>query len=395
MFEYKRRANETDEELLYRLGNAREQEGLTWRELGAIMNELTGQEYTESKWRKQYQAFIRMFDANQSKLVDDEYLDEITIQKQELQKAKYKFFDERNALNKLLRDRSRQEELNEIITNAILNGNLPKYERKPHTPTHSGDNDMFVSLNDIHYGATVSNAWNEYNSEIAFDRMEKYAFEIVELQKRTRSQNCIVWCNGDEISGAIHKTIQLSNKENVIEQIMGVSELISRFLVTLSENFEKVIFCSVAGNHSRLDANKENAPKGERADDLIGWYLKARLQNITNVDFDSCVMIDDTFYKIESRGKIFIGCHGDYDSNMNKILVLERMLNEPVYGILTAHLHHNKFDNTQGIYLFMGGSFQGMDDYCVEKRILGKAEQMVFTLTENGISGIYPIVLQD
>lgn len=395
MFEYRRLENETDEELLYRLGNLREQEGWTWQTLGNIMNKLTGQEYTESKWRKQYQAFQKMFTANHSQLVDEEYLDEITTQKFELQKAKYKFFDERNALNKLLRDRSRQEELNEIIINAINKGNLPKYNHKPHISIQNSDNDMFVSLNDIHYGATVSNAWNEYNSEVAFDRMEKYAFEILNLQAHTHSQNCIVWCNGDEISGAIHKTIQITNKENVIEQVIGVSELIGRFLITLSENFEKVIFCSVAGNHSRLDANKKDALKGERADDLIGWYLKARLQNFSNIDFDSCKMIDDTFYKIEARGKIFIGCHGDYDSNMNKILVLEKMLNEPVYGVLTAHLHHNKFDNTQGIYLFMGGSFQGMDDYCVEKRILGKAEQLVFTLADNGVKGIYPIVLQD
>ena len=394
MFKYTRLPNETDEELLYRLGNIREQEGWTWYDLRDIMNDITGQGYTESKWRKQYQAFIKMFNANQTQLGDEKYLDEIAIQKFELQKAKYKFFDERNALNKMLRDRARQEELNEIITDAVNKGNLPEFKNRKNYQCVHENNDMFVSLNDIHYGATISNAWNEYNSDIAFDRMEKYAFDIVELQGKTKSQNCIVWCNGDEISGAIHKTIQITNKENVIEQITGVSELISRFLVTLAGSFEKVIFCSVAGNHSRLDSKKD-ALKGERADDLIEWYLRARLQTFDNIDFDSCVKIDDTFYKINARGKTFIGCHGDYDNNMNKILVLEKMLNEPVYGILTAHLHHNKFDNNQGIYLFMGGSFQGMDDYCVEKRILGKAEQLAFTLTENGISGIYPIVLQN
>ena len=395
MIAYKRLDNETDEELLFRLGNNREKDGLTWQQLANIMNDLTGQEYTESKWRKQYQSFLKMFNANHQSLVGDEYLDEITEQRQELQKAKYRFYDERNALNKLLRDRSRQEELNDIIVRVINESNLPEFKMGKHTAIYANaDNDMFVSLNDIHYGAVVSNYWNEYNSDIAYDRMVRYTTEIIELQKCTHSRNCIVWCNGDEISGAIHKTIQITNKENVIEQVIGVSELISNFLVELANNFEKVVFCSVAGNHSRLD-KKEDSPKGERADDLVQWYLRARLQNFKNIDFDSCEKIDDTFYKIVVRGKTFIGCHGDYDKNLSKFLTLEKMLSEPVFGILTAHLHHNKYDNTQNIHLFMGGSFQGMDDYCVERRILGKAEQLVFTINDNGLTGLYPIVLQD
>lgn len=394
MFDYKRLGNETDEELLYRLGNMRIAEEWTWQDLANIMNKMTGQEYTESKYRKQYQTFVKMFEANQKQLVNEEYLDEITAQKHELQKQKYRFFDERNALNKLLRDRSRQEELNEIITRAIKEGDLPTFNKDNYINLANSDNDMFVSLNDIHYGAMVTNAWNVYNPEIAFRRMERYTKEVIELQKITNSRNCIVWCNGDEISGSIHKTIQISNKENVIQQVIGVSELISNFLSELSGYFNKVIFCSVAGNHSRLDT-KENSPKGERADDLIHWYLRARLQNYANIDFDSCQKIDDTFYTIKSRGKTFIGCHGDYDNNISHFLTLEKMLNEPVFGVLTAHLHHNKFDNMQNINLFMGGSFQGMDDYCVEKRIIGKAEQLVFTLTDTGVKGIYPIVLQD
>ena len=37
----------------------------------------------------------------------------------ELKKEQQKFYDQRNAFNKLVRERSRQEELNEIIINAI------------------------------------------------------------------------------------------------------------------------------------------------------------------------------------------------------------------------------------------------------------------------------------
>ena len=43
-----------------------------------------------------------------------------------------------------------------------------------------------------------------------------------------------------------------------------------------------MFFVSVSGNHSRLDT-KENAPLDERLDDLIEWYLGARLQNFDNI----------------------------------------------------------------------------------------------------------------
>ena len=66
-----------------------------------ILNELLGTEYTESKFRKQRQAFDKMLAANQSKFVDsDAQLKEIEIQKRELERKKIQFRDERNAWQK-------------------------------------------------------------------------------------------------------------------------------------------------------------------------------------------------------------------------------------------------------------------------------------------------------
>ncbi len=42
----------------------------------------------------------------------------------------------------------------------------------------------------------------------------------------------------------------------------------------------------------------------------------------------------------------------------------------------------------------MAGSFLGMDDYCVQKRIVGRAEQMVCVCDENGVRCSYGIPLQ-
>lgn len=325
---------------------------------------------------------------------DEDKLSVLDSKRFELQKERQKFFDQRNALNKLLRERSRQEELNEILTEAVMSGNLPQlsYQRVEIEPT---DNDLLVSLNDIHYGANVQNYWNTYNSDVCREMMCRYLDRIIAIGETHRSENCIVWANGDEISGNIHQSITVTNKENVIEQIKGVSELIAEFLAELSKHFRQVVFVSVAGNHSRIDPNKDRALVSERLDDLVEWYLGARLQNFENVQIGiGSEKVDDTMYLIDIRGKTYCGVHGDFDGSASKVQSLQTMARKPLYAVLSGHLHHNKMDEVQGVKTIMAGSFLGMDDYCVQKRIVGRAEQMVCVCDADGVRCSYGIPLQ-
>ena len=311
----------------------------------------------------------------------------------ELQIERQKFFDQRNAFNKLLRERSRQEELNKILAEAIQSGSLPRlnYSRVEVEPS---DNDLLVSLNDIHYGANVQNYWNTYNSDICREMMCRYLDRIISIGETHSSENCIVWANGDEISGNIHQSIAVTNKENVIEQIKGVSELIAEFLAELSRHFRNVTFVSVAGNHSRIEQNKDKALVSERLDDLVEWYLGARLQNFENITIGGGEKIDNTMYLVDIRGKTYCGVHGDFDGSTSKVQSLQTMAGRPLYAVLTGHLHHNKMDEVQGVKTVMAGSFLGMDDYCVQKRIYGKAEQMVCVCDNSGIRCSYDIPLK-
>lgn len=322
-------------------------------------------------------------------------MSEFDRKKIELQAERQKFYDQRNAFNKLVRERSRQEELNEILVKSIQEGDLPRldYEFDPYGVVAQSDNDLLVSLNDIHYGATVENYWNTYNSDICREMMCRYLDRIIQIARTHFSQNCIVWANGDEISGNIHKSITVTNKENVIEQIKGVSELIAEFIAELSKHFATVTFVSVAGNHSRLDPNKDNALVSERLDDLIEWYLAARLQSFENVVIGGGEKVDETMYLIDVRGKTYCGVHGDFDGSPSKIQALQTMARKPLYAVLSGHLHHCKIDDVHGIRTIMAGSFLGMDDYCVQKRIYGRPEQMVCVCDETGVRCSYNVSL--
>lgn len=356
-----------------------------------------GKQYSSDVARRMFygsKATLDMIAGESASNIDDSsILSEIDEKTIELRKERQKFYDQRNAFNKIVRDRARQEELNELITNEIHSGNLPAlhYER---TIVEPGSNDLLVSLNDIHYGACHSNYWGQYDSSIAKDMIIHYLDRIIQIAETHQSENCIIWENGDAISGAIHRSIQITNKENVIEQIMGVSELIAEFIAELSKYFKTVKFVSVSGNHSRIDANKDNSLVAERLDDIIEWYVKARLQHFENVEIGAGEKIDSTMYLVNIRGKNYCGCHGDFDGSASKVQSLQTMVGKPLYAVLSGHLHHNKVDEVQGVKTIMAGSFLGMDDYCIQKRIYGKPEQMVCVCDESGVLCHYDIPLQ-
>lgn len=325
------------------------------------------------------------------KITNNDLAQELESKRIELQKERQRFFDQRVAFNKSVRERAREEELNDIIVREIQSGCLPSLDYEPSSIAPS-DNDLLVSLNDIHYGACVDNYWCKYDSSICTTMMRNYLDKIIAISQMHHSENCIVWANGDMISGNIHYAIAVSNKENLIEQVIGVSEVIAEFLAALSSHFKEVRFVSVAGNHSRID-QKDRAIMQERLDDLIEWYLRARMQSVANVVVGYGEKIDTTMYVIKVRGKNYVGVHGDYDLSPSNIQTLPSMVGRPVYAVLLGHLHHSATNCIQGIRTVMAGSFLGMDDYCVSKRIYGEPEQTVCVCNADGIYCIYNVPL--
>ena len=97
---YKRFDGETEEELILRICENKEQIG-SWEDVAPVINKLTGNDFGESTYRKKYQSFKKMLEANQAKFVDSsEQLEEIRLAQRELERSKIQFRDERNAWQK-------------------------------------------------------------------------------------------------------------------------------------------------------------------------------------------------------------------------------------------------------------------------------------------------------
>lgn len=395
-----RNENENEEQYLWRIGNAKDNGliDLDWSEIADIMNKefrSDESEYrAESAYRKPYQQAKKFFNANVFKTTGDQYIDEVRSATQDLKKERQKVNDERAALNKKIREAARGESDYEMLESLIReNGRttLPNVTGNYYT---SG-NDMFVSLSDFHIGLTVCNAFGQYDSDIAECRLHKYAEEIIKIRDSSDAENCYVGLLGDMISGEIHLTTQLENRENLTQQVQKSAELIAAFVYELSKHFRNVYVNSIAGNHSRTTF-KDNCKRDNRLDDLIPWYIEAKLSHIDNIKFLCSQNYDPTIGRVVIRGNEYIMVHGDYDSfDQHGLSKLMLMIGHKPTGIFYGHMHHCSYDSIADVDLVRSGSFSGaIDDYTVSKRISGRPQQMVCIINDRGIESFYPVSLE-
>lgn len=326
---------------------------------------------------------------------DDEYFKKLRLEKQEIQKEKRKLYDERLDINRRLREESRLETTIEKIDNmlnSIANTRYITYDKSLFIKY--SDNDMIVCLSDLHLGASYYSYDGCYDSKIAKDRLNQYLSEIVDIQKTHSAENCVVLLLGDLISGNIHSTISVTNKENVIEQVKLACEYISDFIYELGKHFNNVEVRGVSGNHSRIKEKKEDALLGERLDSLIIWFIKSMLKNADNVTvYDED--IDDTMSIFFIRDKSYFGVHGDFDTMSDaSIAKLALWAKFTPYCVLCGHKHFPAMTDVSGIKVVQSGSLGGSgDEYTRQKRLTGKPSQTVLVVNNRGIKCCYPIEL--
>lgn len=390
---FKRLENEDENAYIWRVCDNKDLIG-TWQDVCSLLNEELHHDYNESWYRKMYQSFMMVFDSIKDKYFDNEQLKQMEQKKQEIIKERYRLNDERTAYNRALRNDARLDARLDMLEQKITEFGRISFPDVNNIHTGVNDNDLLVLLSDLHIGQTFKSFNGEYNTKIAQTRMGQYLKKIIEIGKQYNSDKCYVSLQGDLISNSIHKSIAITNQENVIQQIKFASELITAFIYELSHAFNRVIVTSVSGNHSRLD-KKEDALKDERLDDLVIWYMDAALKNVNNVDIITNNP-DTTFAVMDIRGKKYINVHGDYDAfSKNGVASLSMMLGFFPYAITFGHLHTCAMSDESGIKIIRGGSLAGSgDDYTIEKRLTGKASQMVCVCTDKGIES-YNVVELD
>lgn len=360
----------------------------TWGQIAAIINEQVSGErkpLDESTYRKRFKRY--KLESRRETIA--QIPNGIIV---DAQKEKIRQLDIRSSYLRALRRDARKDELLQIFEKTIQR--LQPINDTRIEADIQQQKMMYVMLSDIHYGLSFTSGYSDYNSKIAISRTMHYADKIISVAQQNDIKD---WCHvslmGDLISGGIHQSIRIENQQDVVEQIVGVSQLVSAFIEKLACYFNKVTVTSVSGNHSRIQFDLGNSLRKERLDCLIPWYCKTKLSQYRNVifeenEYDSTVSVTDVF------GNTVVSVHGDLDPNLKTSAArLSDFIGKRIDFLLAGHLHVSQLRYQDTVYIRNGAVVTGGDEYTTKKRLFAPATQTCLILSSDGLEALYPIRL--
>lgn len=392
--EYTRKDGESDEQLIFRVCSDKDKIG-TWFDVAKILNKIMDTNYSESKFRKRFQDFQKTMDANQHMLFDDDnYVKEIRLAKQELQKEKIKLSDERVEFNRQVREQARKESFEDMIKRILVENVQPiEFNRSFEHEMSIGEDgkDLLVHITDIHTGIEINEFNNQFNEKVLKDRIEYYTNKILDIAECQKAENCYIVVS-EILSGIIHNNLRLQNNMDLMEQFKYISDLLSEMFITLSGKLNIVHIYTVEGNHSRIVQNKEDSLQGENFDILLPFYLKARLQNYSNIIIhENDVCKDIAMFTV--RGNLIMASHGDKDSPSSVVQNFTMMFGKKPDIVMLGHRHVNSMETVYDTKVIQSGCISGNDEYALSIRKTNKPEQMVSVVNAYGIVCLYDIQL--
>jgi hypothetical protein len=296
-----------------------------------------------------------------------ELLNELTLQKQELQKEKIKIQTEKLGLNQMLREEARYELFIEHALNAI--DQIREFE----IPERIIDNSpisqsgvLFVA--DPHYSKELTikglhgEILNQYSVEIFEQRMWRLLDKTVLICEKENFKNITVMNLGDELEGILRISALMTLKYGLVDSTINYAYFMAGWLNELSK-YVTIDYYATAGNHTdvRLLTGKKGDFPNENLSKIIHTLIKQILINNPNVKVHENE-IDKIFINIQ--GYNLLGLHGEEKNIQQAIRDYSFMYNEDISYLASGHKHHA---NSVNLGLLKGsigvGSIIGIDDY--------------------------------
>jgi hypothetical protein len=391
----KRRENETIEEYQIRLslGLLNKEVGYEDVEWEDIKELLQSEKHRDTLRREGYG--IRIYDEYMKtklpEMIAQEEYEKILTEQLKIKKEKVKLRDERNLINTQIRNLARQESLSDILEEKMKELNMqPRMINDEYKSRVTSNRDMVCLISDIHYGIKTTNALSPYDSDICKQKMNYLINKTIAFSLENDVDKLYLMILGDEISGLIHNTTRLEQREDVISQVIEVSELLYESIVKLANNLPFVVVGLAQGNHSRVMADKKDSLEQENFTRLIKEFLKLRLANISNVLLLEN-KFDESIIELNIRGYNVIGLHGQND-RLNNLSRLIEMFDKKIDYICLGHYHQSKEFENNKTDVIVNGCFSG-DDYSKRLRLYNKPIQKLLLFDDTGKIATYNINL--
>lgn len=292
----------------------------------------------------------------------EEMVKRLQSKKDEEYKERVRLQDARREYNKELRAEARYENLVNIMKDClsdVVTSNIEFGKKHLHIENKKSKYAILM-LSDWHYGALCDSQWNYYDTNVAKERAEQLVAKTQSYILSLGITDLIVEINGDMCEGMINIGNRVASEESVVEQIINVSKLLSKCILSLKPYVNSIKVVTTLGNHGRLTPNrKEQADERENFEMLIPEFLRLTLGDdipiVTSQGLD--------FVKYEFDDKVICLSHGHHDKTKSAIDNMIRVYKVVPDEIHLGHWHHMSDLNDSNIHVVVNGSIKGVDDF--------------------------------
>lgn len=259
--------------------------------------------------------------------------------------------------------------------------NLDKRERYvPEVSLNPLKKEVWLQMiSDFHYGLCVKpveiGGMSEYNSKVAKTELNYLLSKTCRILEYypNRPDTLVIAFLGDMIDNAIMRDNQMASIEfQVTDQIMGVVELFTDYIISLSKYFTNIKCFGVYGNHGRITKDIRGAHPKDNFDRIVYWSIQERLRGLENISFEfteaqhMLIEVEEWRFWLEHgdtvRSWVGIPFYGAKREKNNIGDMLSKFSEKADY-MLVGHFHNDaEFEN-----IYINGSFVGGDIFSIGK----------------------------
>ena len=339
--DFKRYDGETEEQLLYRIGQRKEEIG-TWNEICEILNSILGHDYSPSTYRKKFTAFKKMLEANEDVITcESKQIENLESLKNEIKTERVKLQTLNLERNRLNREDARQELFYEQIGQYIQSKNVEKF--KPAYEPRNKNMKYLLGIADIHANAKWKTNTNEYSMQIVEDRLKRLLAETIKFIQEKQLDELNIVLLGDLIDGCLRMSNLQTMDSTVAKSVADISDMLIGFLEVLVDktHIHINLFDVVYSNHS-MPRFLQNYDIREDLGYTINRYIRTGLRNNKNIDIysplDGDICLDFKIWDFD-----IIGFHGHTEKNQSEAIKNFTIDRRKLYDYaVNGHLHSNQ-----------------------------------------------------
>lgn len=266
------------------------------------------------------------------------------------------------------------------------------------------------SLGDEEVAVAVLADWQlakvtpDYNSSVCEERIERYAEKVIHLTNIQRADHPVneirIWALGDIVEGELIFPGQSFLVDGGLYRQVTVDgpRILSKFINKMLENFEKVTFVGVIGNHGAIGGRSRRDHDPEtNADRMLYRIIQLMYENEKRISFHiPDGRGDRNWYAIDKVGNYkSLLIHGDQFSGLSTMYSFQKKvygwkvgaIQEEFDDVYCGHFHTPTKMTFNTVQFRISGSPESTNTYAMESlAAIGQPSQpLMFVHPEKGI----------